>query len=477
MGWSAAVNRQTTANTLDLRLTHAPGGNAAFARATDEYTLSLSQRIARTASLTAVSWGSSDGLASTRFGTTTQGGALGMQFNLGSAVNASINARDSRYTTTSTYGAVGSSERGVSGALGVRRARLFAAIDGGAGTVLRSTTISDQALADRGVQGQLHGSAGLMVAGGSVEVVGAATRGVLGDVLTQSSELGARAENIRLVSMRYVQLFANGAVQRLTWLDGRSTLDTYTGGISARLPQDLKVTVEAERNPFLAPSTPDAGRWFLNLRVEHALRLPTVLRPATHGLVFRDLNGNGVRDANEGGFPGIVVRGGGSPALTRRDGSFSLPRSETTELRLDPLSIPAGWVAQSERLPAGTVEVGLVPVGNVRVSLRVAVEDSSRVSATDLESVTVFAIAENGRAWLASRPTTTTAVFDALPPGRYSLGLDAGALREPLKVDGGTRDFIVDVGHEQEIVVPLRPRPMRVRSLNGATAGPSEVRP
>jgi hypothetical protein len=203
-------------------------------------------------------------------------------------------------------------------------------------------------------------------------------------------------------------------------------------GVTLTFPLGFCIGVDAERNPFFSSSLGGTG-WVIGVKLEHGVRLPRLGGSGRSGTVFRDANGNGVRDPGETGFAGVIVRNGGTSAVTDADGTFRFPDAGSGAFQVDPRSLPPGWLPPAtSRADSARREIGIVAIASAEVHLVVAGDARSRVSTADLLSVIVVARDSAGRAWVARRRAPESATFDALPPGRYHVEVDVSAATEPL---------------------------------------------
>src|SRR5260221_12928147 len=95
-------------------------------------------------------------------------------------------------------------------------------------------------------------------------------------------------------------------------------------------------------------------------------------QPETRGTVFRDQNGNGVRDPGEAGFADVLVRRGRESVVTGEAGGFRLSGEGTDPPAVDPLSLPLGWIQEPSRPGGSRSDLGVVAVAAVEVALEVA---------------------------------------------------------------------------------------------------------
>jgi hypothetical protein len=59
-GWSTEISRDDSSNTARVRVTHAPGGSEAFARAVDEVIANFSQKLSRRFRVSGGAWRTAD---------------------------------------------------------------------------------------------------------------------------------------------------------------------------------------------------------------------------------------------------------------------------------------------------------------------------------------------------------------------------------------------------------------------------------
>jgi hypothetical protein len=155
-------------------------------------------------------------------------------------------------------------------------------------------------------------------------------------------------------------------------------------------------------------------------------------RAGISGVLFRDDNGNGVRDPGEPGLAHIPVRVGGWPAETDGDGHFSawgLIPSEPVEIDVDTLSLPDPRLL----LPAPVLRVR--PSPNAFGSVQIPVETGAEVSGfvvmgeEALAGVPVI-LRELDTGRVIRIVTFSDGGFyrEAVPPGDYEVTLPAAEL-------------------------------------------------
>ena len=472
LGWSAELRRQTDNGFLSVRTMHAPGGAQAYARATDDLSAAASRRFADWFSLNGAYWQSGDG--SSVFGASSGSGwNAGPTFSSRSlGTNLSLQARGSSIDVTGQTGSFGNSETQATAILDVHHAALFFNGVGSVGRLSRTLSAADANLpALTGMSSDMRGSLGTTLAGGTVQVdAGTQWYGGSADIIPSRNTIGLRAEHIGVPIGNRMRVYAGAVVERLGFSAGGNTPLSSRFTLSVPLGFGFDVTASAERNPFFSSGLNGArGGWMTAIRIDHSQYLPRLVSSGVTYRVYRDLNGNGVRDRGEKGFAGVVVRCGSRTVATDGDGRFKCESGEIGYV--DPRSLPAGWIAPGIRREQTTMsDIGLVTVTAVRVHIDLLDVDSLRVRRGDLEKLVVVARDTTNQPWLARDLGNGDVVFDALPPGRYTVDVDVSAIEEPLKVRGRP-DFIVGQGGTSDVRVVLTGRAVKIRTLPPTSSG------
>lgn len=468
-GWSAAYSRRTADDNVDVRYVRAPGGSRAFARNASEVSASASRRLVPGVSLIASAWRSSDEGLESLAGLTMDGWSLGAHVALGRAADASLTARRSDFGATTVIGGFGSGERALEAALSGRVGEVVTRLSATGALLRRETTLAGDAnerfiqeaprvgvRAEIGVGGQA-GSIGLTGQyDRSGEGIGYAPVQWSWGVEVSDAVVPGVGDWLRL----------NAGLERLGGFTTGADQLTVRAGATLALPRETTLSISAERNPWIVPGTGSA--WMMVAGVTHAVHLPRLSTSETRGLVYRDLNGNGRRDGGEPGMQGVVLRRGADVAMTDDRGRYSLSGEVSQSFELDVRSLPIGWLAPTTTIPPGTREIGILAVSPLVVELRLeAGTDTTRANAAELGALALIARDAVGREWLARRPSSTTAVFDALPPGRYTIAVDATASREPLRPVGDIPVVTVTAGRAiSPLAIELRARALRFAPPN-----------
>jgi hypothetical protein len=231
-------------------------------------------------------------------------------------------------------------------------------------------------------------------------------------------------------------------------------------GLEVDLPLSATVRMSAERNPYVVPGA-GASDWIYVFGISRAFGLPRLSGGGTRGTVYRDVNGNGKRDGGEPGFAGVMLRRGAEVAVTDNRGSFHLMGNERESYELDARSLPLGWITPSTVVAPATRSIGAVALSPIEVELVLDPADSARVSRSHLADLVVTLRDSTGRQWVSRRAAPSRHVFDAVPPGTYTVLVDASASSEPLRPVGDNPAVVIAGGRA---VPPIR-IVMRARAL------------
>jgi hypothetical protein len=184
-----------------------------------------------------------------------------------------------------------------------------------------------------------------------------------------------------------------------------------------------------------------------------------------------------VRDADEQGLAGVMIRRGGQTAVTDNSGRFALEGTDPVPVEVDPVSLPAGDVAPSVTpgLNAKTVTFGIVPTGAVAIRLLPVADEVGRRPETRLDLLAVLAKDDRGMEWYLRADTTGTVHYDALPPGHYTFTLDPSGTTERLKQVGDP--VILDVKPGENLPpLELRFSPRSAKLFNGGSGSTDQGR-
>ena len=460
-GWSSGLVRTGPESNEELRFSHAPGGSDAFARATDEIVANVSERVSSRANISGSFWRTSD--ATSVFSSlSSRGYSVRPQYALTGSTTIAIELRSylfnaySRQSGSNPGGGFGSREDqlGMSISKSVREFHLNSAAY--LGTTTRSVSpIGQSAFAERTPRNYWSTNAGWAGVGGAIEIQTRIeqTRDGSG-LVNQQSMFGIRGDQVVLPMRGGIR--AEGELQHVSGF-GNQVSSILRAGLMVPLINGFSLKVEAERNSVF--HTVNGGApWIFGARFEHMISLPMIRTPGSVGYVYRDLNGNQRRDPGEAGVSGAIVRRGSETAITDEYGKYRLSGDVRQPVLVDEASLPDGWSAVGSY--RGDVSVTLSSAAEVE--LRVAARSGISEVQVDLSKAHVIARDSAGREWAARMTGPTTATFEALPVGGYTLEFDLSELSEPLVPRAPVPTLVVTGTDLKSVTVMLDPRPIRM---------------
>ena len=466
LGWSSGLVRTAGEGNEEFRVTHAPGGSDAFARATDELLANVSERLSSRMSLSASAWRTTDA-TSVFAGLKSNGFSLRPQFAIHEATTIAIEARSylfdatSRPTPSNTGGAFGSREQQLGISFSTYLRQYYLNSSAYLGNVTRTVTPAGQTVVtDRTPRNYWTANAGWSSAGGVFELQTRIeqTRD-RGGFVNQQSMVGIRGEQLVLPWAGGIR--AEGELQRVNSFGGENSA-IVRAGIAIPIVNGFAFKVDAERNSIFR-STSGRVPWIFAARFEHALTVPMLRTPGTSGYVYEDLNGNQRRDPGEPGVPGAIVRRGGETAVADASGKYRVGGDARQLATIDEASLPDGWTASG----GGRGDLSVSLSTSAEVELVVAPRSGISAVQVDLSKAHVIARDSASREWAALMTGPTTATFQSLPVGVYKLDFDLSELSEPLVPRIPVPLLIVSGKDSKSITITLDPRPIRMWNGSG----------
>jgi hypothetical protein len=460
-GWSSGLVRIAGESNEELRVTHAPGGSDAFARAANEVVASFSERLTSRATVSASGWRTTDA-TSVFSGVSAKGFSLRPQYAIRANTTLALEARSyifdatSRPTLTNAEGAFGNKDQQLGLSLSTYVRQYYFNSSAYLGNMTRTVSPLGQSMVtDRTPRNYWTTNAGWSGVGGVLEVQTRIeqTRD-RGGFVNQQTMVGIRGEQVVLPWLGGLR--AEGELQRVYGFgDEKSTV--ARAGFALPIVNGLALKIGAERNSIFHTLS---GRvpWILGVRFEHALSVPMFRTPGTSGYVFEDLNGNQRRDPGEPGVGGAIVRRGGETAVADASGKYRVGGDSRQRVVIDEASLPDGWTASGAAL--GDLSVWLST--SAQVELVVAPRSGISEVQVDLAKAHVIARDSAGREWAARMTGPTTATFELLPVNTYTLEFDLSELSEPLVPRTPVPLLIVSGKDSKSITVTLDPRPIRM---------------
>jgi hypothetical protein len=280
-----------------------------------------------------------------------------------------------------------------------------------------------------------------------------------GGFVNQQSMVGVRGEQVVLPWVGGIR--AEGELQRVKGF-GSEKSAIIRAGLAIPIVNGFSFKIDAERNSIFH-SVSGRVPWILGARFEHVLTVPMLRTPGTSGYVYQDMNGNQRRDNGEQVLPGAIVRRGGETAVADGSGKYRVAGDSRQPVMIDEASLPDGWTASGP----GRGDLGVSLSTSAEVELVVAPRSGIAAVEVDLTKAHIIARDSSGREWVATMTGPTTATFQSLPVGTYTLVFDLSELSEPLVPRAPVPTLVVTGKDSTSITVTLDPRPIRMFNPNG----------
>ena len=458
VGISTVFQRSGRSSNLDLRLVHAPGGSRGFARATNEMQVSGSRILGTRGYATVGGWLQSDENA--QMGAVRNVGWYATPaLNLSRFGSIGIDTRAIRFGTSTGGTRLQNDELAGGGlltlnALGtsVLMRSMLARVDRSVADSQVPLVTSRQWRVDHSVSALRALPRGTVHANWSYQQFSGAA-----GLMPSQQTFVLRVDRMRPRLSAPFLLEAD--VQRMQVGQQGMSFWSARAAATLELPGGMALTFSAERNPFLSVLRNGRQQQLVyTMRLDRTSAMPRLFS-ATRGRVFRDENSNGIQDRGEAGVAGVVIKCGALRSMTDTKGRYSCNNSSQ---ELDTRSIPTGMVASTGEITSGK-PIALRVVQPLRVALSLRSSEGSVLPGEALAQAVVFARDSSGAQWNARPTTAGEFLLDALPVGRYTVGVDVSGIDEPLTAN----EQIVQIGGDAPGVVQLelKARPMRIRTF------------
>lgn len=243
----------------------------------------------------------------------------------------------------------------------------------------------------------------------------------------------------------------------------RSARETMSGWarVETEIASGTALQLGAEYFP-LAHGSGSPMRFSLGISRKLSLGLPTRRPIPVSGVAFHDLNGDGVRGADEPGYAGLMLRRGRSQAITNGAGAFQLSGGEDMPLSVDAGSLGGGYIVPSRYLamPGKGMEIPVVQAAGVAMEFFLdANGDGARGDAeAAVSGILVILEAADGTSYAETTNEAGRIEIKAMPPGTYQVRVNAGQGVQPVEVS-----MTLTSGTQVEQAVPLRAPTREIR--------------
>lgn len=263
---------------------------------------------------------------------------------------------------------------------------------------------------------------------------------------------------------KVVELYGSATTFAVLESDGFAPVSISDGltvqtGARFRLAPDRFVFTGVER--FSAGGTGEA-RWRLSAGIQQGLPLPLPLPrpPAATGVVFEDVNGDGLRGDDEPGIDGVMLRMGFERTVSLPGGRFEFRDANPESIQVDPRSLGDDFVPPPAfRVPPdGELEIGLYRAGGLRVTLFLDANADGQWDSNELPAASLsIALVRNGEPWNLRTGPDGSVSLSSLAPGNYLIRIDAESLpSRALPPDVRSVDVRGGETTDVQIAIPLR---------------------
>ncbi|MGK7312780.1 MAG: carboxypeptidase regulatory-like domain-containing protein [Candidatus Longimicrobiales bacterium M2_2A_002] len=245
----------------------------------------------------------------------------------------------------------------------------------------------------------------------------------------------------------------------------RSIEDGTSFWTAGRFPvtRSTDATLGVDYTPYFGTE-----RWSLSIGVSRRFALPLPFRsqPAVRGIVFEDLDADGVRDPGEPALPGVTVRLGVLETRTDGEGEFRFEDAIEGSLRVDTRTLELGLMVPPDAYLPNSGAVAIPVVRTAALELIMFLDrdgDDVRDEAEEAAAgVVVSLMAEDGRTRHAAADAEGRVRISALSPGRYTLRVHPPGTRRT----GGApieSTLVVEPGATVQRTLPVAVRLREIR--------------
>jgi len=209
----------------------------------------------------------------------------------------------------------------------------------------------------------------------------------------------------------------------------------------------------------------------VGVRRSFGVPLPIADRTVRTGLVFEDLNGNGVHDEGEPGIPAVSLFVGSTLVTTDGQGRFRYTGAPGSEIAVSHRSLASGTMVRPGFASGGASPVQIPVIRTGDLHLRVSLDEGSVGRSSPGAGLTVRLRESNGRVREGVTDDSGLVVFAALVPGPAVASVEgpaprSGATGEATTVEIGVRPGAIV---ETSITIMFRPRDVRFSGGDGGS--------
>lgn len=439
LGFRLQGIRETDRDMVRARLVHSPGGSRAFAVAADQFQLEARRDLTERLVVTFDATSTSD--ANAVFSSITgRSLSAGPRFRLTdrSTISArfiysSVEAR----AALGGLGGFGTRSTGVTATYSTSLGQWRISSDVQSSAVTREATLlSGAADQHTALQNAVNGvvtrdllALGQLALGASVSQAGAGS----------GLPLATTSSFVRWTAIPLVlggQVIRAETEARVYSAASEAARVAYRIGLSTRFISGLDLSASVSRSPFVQTADGRSGL-LAAIQLTTSADIFSSNRLITPGVVFIDRDGDGKQGPGEEGVQGVGLRFANVRVTTNRRGEYRLPADLRGRVRVDPATLPRGFVAHP-RLVLDSLEqryIPLVATGSKEIELVIEPDPDGRAPDVDLSQASIWLLDRDGFEWMGRSVGGGKFAFEHVPAGDYTLRFNFDRLSETVRTD------------------------------------------
>ena len=237
------------------------------------------------------------------------------------------------------------------------------------------------------------------------------------------------------------------------------------------------VMIGAETEQAFLPGSASGLRISAGIRQQLDLAMPIEKPAPLSGVVFIDIDGNGVRTGTEPLAAGVLVRSGVEEAVTDGLGRFRFVTSGArASVTIDPTSLESGLLPPESPVVPNGPHIGVPIVPSTALEIEVFLDedgDGVRDPGENLLSdVSVSLVNEPGSAWALRTGRNGTVRLNSLRPGDYSVEIVLESLPTRARLPDATPVRLIG-GQTGRVRIPVQTKAVRFQALRNSAVDPA----
>ncbi|MBK5097828.1 MAG: hypothetical protein JJE01_08600 [Gemmatimonadetes bacterium] len=275
--------------------------------------------------------------------------------------------------------------------------------------------------------------------------------------------------------LRRASVFVNGALPLGRSFTYRNPLLQVGAEIVALRGTVLMLGAETVQE--FGPGSVRGWKASIGIRQSLDLAMPIEKPAPLSGVVFIDMDGNGVRTGTEPLAAGVLVRSGVEEAVTDGLGRFRfVTAGGRSSVTIDPTSLESGLLPPESPVVPTAPHIGVPIVPSTALEIEVFLdEDGDGVrdpGENTLSDISVSLVNEPGSAWALRTGRDGTVRLNSLRPGQYSVEIVPESLPSRARLPDPTPVRLLG-GQTGRVRIPVQTKNVRFRALANPLVDPA----